>query len=834
MLRQLLAGRIGRWAVLGVVFVGMYSARADHVVLQVEDFEGPWRKQTNISGFQGKGFCTSNAKPGAAKSVMATTLTLRKGGKHAVWVRAYTSENSRRALQMHVNAAPLDVTHTSSERRWAWERAGEVDLAPGKIAIAVHDAADGFESADAVLLTDRKDFDPQMAEQNEKRWSVYKGSIPNEASAIRFMIDAACAPLANHKDPASKEQWDTDRAAVKKNLAKALGLNPMPERTPLKARVTGRAERDAYHIENVVFESRPNFLVTANVYIPKNTPLPAPAVVVVPGHAMEDAKNYELYQMAQLGLARMGILVLALDPIGQGERKVPGFSHPMGYGSLLVGQTNEGYITWDTLRAFDYLATRADVDVDRMGLAGNSGGGENTFYAMPFDERIKAGASFCFVCSYEQWLLHGGNHCICNHLPGIVHDMEQFQIIGLNTPRAFLFGNGAKDKIFPIAGTRDTYRRAQSIYEFYGAKDSVKSVEADMGHGWSQPLREACYGWMSRWLLGKGDGSPIPEGEYEAEDPKSPDVLCFDGNMLPEDSETVVQRNQKLAEKLRQAYMTPPANKKEWDVAKGSLREAIWTVLGGQPADTAPTARPMDSFAREDHTVETLGLTTEPGMEIACLLITPKKSKRSAPAAICLLDGGKTSVRHNQHALALLDGGTTVLALDVRGLGETAAGINENHLVSDGVHLGRPVFAQRVWDVIQAARYLARRDGIDAKRIQCYGEGAQGLLAVYAAALGASFESVTADKPLASFRYFIENDQPQPIWLCAPNILKVTDVAQAAALSAPARLEIRNPIGYGKAPLSADEATTEFAFTKRVYALSGNENGLLIRADAKP
>ncbi len=791
------------------------SVVAEQVLLQVEDFDGPWRKQTNITGYLGTGFRTSNANPAVADSTMKGTARIEEPGAYAVWVRAYTSENSRRALQAEVAGKRLAVTHRSSERHWMWEKAGELALAAGEVPVVVHDAADGFESADAILLSDDLAYRPDAQEALERQWLVYDGKTPREANALRFNIEACCAALDNLPPaPAAKADWEAKRAGVRDALAEALGLAPMPEKTPLDARVTGKAERDRYTIENVLFESRPHFYVTANLYIPKDVPLPVPAVVVTMGHAMEHGKNYELYQRAQLGLVHQGFAVLGVDPIGQGERRRPGYDHPLGYGSLLVGRSNEGYIVWDTLRALDYLVSRPEVDASRIGLTGNSGGGECTFYTMPFDDRFAAGASFCFVCSYEQWIRHGGNHCICNHFPGIVHKMEEYEIIGLNAPRPFLFGNGAKDKIFPIRGVRDTFERSEALYACYDAADCVRSVEADLGHGWSQPLREAGYGWLCHWLMNKGDGSPIAEGDYDCEDPNAPDILCLDGGPMPEDELTMVDLNRQRADALRVGYATPPDNADIWAQQAMAWRDALWEQLGGRPEDSAPKAQVIREFSWDAIQVEALSLEVEPGMSIAALTLTPPGATESADALLYLHDAGKAEARQDPLVRLLLDAGTTVLAIDPRGLGETQ--VHENHLTSDSICLGRPIFAQRAWDTLQAARYLKTRTS---GPIACYGYGACGLTAVFAAGLGAPIDRLLAERPLASFRFFLENDQPQPIWLSIPGMLETADVAQVAALAAPAALCLADAVGFGLKPLAPEQALEEFAFTQAAYAL---------------
>lgn len=814
-----------RWSHVTAVLLllSLSHARADHLLLQVEDFEGDWRRQTNISGYLGKGFCTSNANPKVARSKMTKSVPITKGGKHAVWARGYTSSNSRRAFCVQVGATIFDRTHTRTRRGWIWEKAGEIDLKPGKVTITIRDADNGYESVDAVMLTDRLDVDPGA---EERRWEVYGGKVPDEANAIRFNIDALCRTLAKRTDPADRAAWQARRGKTRERLIAALGLDPMPERTPLNARITGRAEREDYRIENVVFESMPDFYVTANVYIPKKAKLPAPAVVVVPGHAMKDGKNYGLYLTAQIGLVRQGIIVLGYDPIGQGERRLPGFDHVLGYGSLLVGRTNEGMITWDTSRAVDYLLSRDDVDPKRLGLAGNSGGGENTFYAMPVETRFAVGTSFCFVCSYEQFFRFGGNHCICNHLPGIVHHMEEFEILGLNVPKPFLFGNGIKDRIFPIKGVRETYRRANRIYEMYDAADKLRSVEVDLGHGWSKPLREACYGWMAKWLCGRGNGDPIAE-TFDPPDANSPDLLCFKDGKMPAGYETVVTLNRKCADEFRSKYPQAPTSAEAWKQRADAWRDEVWACFGGRPDAFTPTAKRVRTFAWDGHKVEVLRLTTEPGMEIPAVLVLPKNATKPCPACVVLGLEDKSHMESDRRVRSMLADGSAVLAIDPRGLGEVHC--HENHLTSDSVCLGRHIFAQRVWDVMQAVSYVSSRDDIDGGRIRCDGRNACGLHGLFAAVLGAPLASVELAAPPASFRYFLEDDQSQPIWLAVPNLLKVIDVAQVVALAAPRPVTLNGPVGYAKKPLRRQQLGDEFAFAAKVYDLCGAAERLTVK-----
>ena len=169
--------------------------------------------------------------------------------------------------------------------------------------------------------------------------------------------------------------------------------------TPLNPRITGAVERDAYRIEKVIFESRPNFLVTGNLYVPKGRDFPLPAVVGTCGHS-NNGKAYTQYQSFAQGLARQGYVVLIFDPIGQGERlQYPNkkLQSRIGVGvrehlyggnqQFLVGEFFGAWRAWDGVRALDYLLTRKEVDPKHIGVTGCSGGGTMTTWLCGVERR---------------------------------------------------------------------------------------------------------------------------------------------------------------------------------------------------------------------------------------------------------------------------------------------------------------------------------------------------------------------------------------------------------------------------------------------------------------
>jgi dienelactone hydrolase len=321
---------------------------------------------------------------------------------------------------------------------------------------------------------------------------------------VRSAEQAGNAARAALKTRADAEAYIRD---VRKKIADCFG--PFPKKTPLNPRVTGKVERDAYTIEKVIFDSRPDFPVTANLYVPKGKPFPLPGVVGSCGHST-NGKAAEPYQSFAQGLARLGYVVLIFDPIGQGERVQYGHvekPHRPGVGvgehllagnqQFLVGEFFGSWRAWDGIRALDYLLTRKEVEPRLVGVTGNSGGGTMTTWLTGVEPRWAFAAPSCFVTTFrrnlENELPQDTEQCppkaLALHL-----DHADFLAAMAPKPVAIL----AKEKdYFDVRGAREAYQRLQKLYKLLGAEGNVGLFTGPTGHGYSQENREAMYQWFN-------------------------------------------------------------------------------------------------------------------------------------------------------------------------------------------------------------------------------------------------------------------------------------------------------------------------------------------------
>src|ERR1700722_2811099 len=312
-----------------------------------------------------------------------------------------------------------------------------------------------------------------------------------------------------------------DAVAARRKLVRATMIESVggfPERTPLTPRITGTIDRGDYRIEKIVFESQPRFFVTANLYLPKTGLPPYPAILYPLGHEL-GGKSYATWQQMLGSLARRGYVALAWDPLGQEERKQ--FFDPdwndskffsstvehteLGAQCMLVGDAIARYTIWDGIRALDYLVSRPEVDASRIGAAGNSGGGTHTSYLSALDDRIKVAAPSCYITSWRALLDALGPQDGEQVFPGwLKNGMDFPDFIYSFAPKPFLVLSAIRD-FFPIGGVRESFAEAQRVYDSLGSGDKLQKVEADDGHGYSKPRRQAAYRWFARWLKSQED-----------------------------------------------------------------------------------------------------------------------------------------------------------------------------------------------------------------------------------------------------------------------------------------------------------------------------------------
>ncbi len=491
-------------------------------------------------------------------------------------------------------------------------------------------------------------------------------------------------------------------------------LGPMPARTPLNARNVGTLQEDGYRIEKIIFESQPGHLVTGNLYVPAGEG-PFPAVLVPCGHSQS---GKAAQQSICLSLVSAGFIAFSYDPIGQGERtqliKPDGkplvgmtTEHTLlGSSSTPVGRSAATYRIFDGFRAIDYLVSREEVDAAKIGVTGVSGGGTMTSFLMALDERVACAAPSCYITSYPRLLATIGPQDAEQNIFGqIARGLDHADYLIMRAPKPTLILAGTQD-FFDIQGTWDSFRQAQRAYTRLDAGERVAIIETDTKHGYPKAQREAMVRWMKRWMLGKDEPWTEPQLKTRPER----DLLCTDKGqvMLLDGAVSVVDLNVALAKEIeaKRRELWKPEHQAE--TLKQVRRISGIRELANLPV---PKSQRIAIVSRAATTIEKIIIEPEPGIQLPALLFKPAKA--NGQRTLYLHGSGKhVDAGAEGEIEKLVATGITVLAVDLRGMGETGLpgpnlwGGDWNDIFVSYL-LGRSLVAMRAEDVIASARFLA-------------------------------------------------------------------------------------------------------------------------------
>jgi dienelactone hydrolase len=576
------------------------------------------------------------------------------------------------------------------------------------------------------------------------------------------------------KDDYEKRKTPEEIAAYQKRYHHAFisAVGGLPERTPLNPKVVGTVTRPGYRVEKVIFESQPKHYVTGLLFLPaaKRFKGRCPGVLVPCGHAFE-AKGYDAYQAMGALLALNGMVAFVFDPIDQGERGQymgpdgwPKFwgidAHTqVGMCSIPLGRNTALFEIWDGMRAIDYLQSRPEVDPNRIGCTGNSGGATQTSFLMCLDDRIHAAAPSCYITSTERELeLRGADDAeqqIFNQLNTGPHEAD---FIMMRAPSPVLEMCATHD-FFDVGGTWNSIRYAKRLFTRLGLPERVDILENDAGHNYDPVQREAAARWMSRWLLHQDRVIVEPKIQLlsEKEYTCTPDgkVMSLPG------ARSVYDLNDDYEKQL---LLSRVANWATWG-RKPPLDE-VRKIAGIRKLADLPKPRveTLDTIARTGYKIEKLVIRPEKGIALPALLFLPEK-RDGGRAVLYLHDKGKAADAGAGGPIEkLVQAGLPVLAVDLRGNGQTQSttpGLygSDYQDAQIAYMLGRSVVGMRAEDILICAKTALERtsSGPDGT-IDLIAVGNIGIPALHAAALEPGlFNRVELRRMLVSWANIVHN-----------------------------------------------------------------------------
>ncbi|NLH73119.1 MAG: prolyl oligopeptidase family serine peptidase [Verrucomicrobia bacterium] len=591
----------------------------------------------------------------------------------------------------------------------------------------------------------------------------------------------------------TKAEAEAYVAEVRERIRACFG--PFPEKTPLNPRVTRVIDRGAYRIENIVFESRPGFMVTGNLYVPQSRTLPLPGVIGVCGHS-DNGKAAESYQSFSQGLARMGYVVFIIDPLGQGERlQYPdaGLKSRIGVGvrehlhagnqQFLVGEFIGTWRAWDAIRALDYLLTRKEVDQRHIGVTGNSGGGTMTTWLCGLDERWTMAAPSCFVTTFRRNLE--------NELPA---DTEQCP------PRAIALGLDHEDFIaamapkpviilakeldyFDVRGTEEAFGRLKHLYSLLGAGENIAMFAGPTPHGFSKENREAMYRWFNR-ITGISNAEIEPELVLE----KDETLWCAPkGQVVELKSRTVPGYTAERSRSLSAQRARP---------GLGDLQRAVIDMLRLPPRHRAPDYRILRPISGRGYPLPhaaVYAVETEPGIQAVVYRLGPeplasRPSGKPSRAILYVAHHSSDAELRSQPLVRQLfseEPEAAFYTCDVRGIGESRPDTCGSNSFLDpygsdyfyaihSIMLDQPYVGQKTHDVLSVLDWLKAHGHTEVHLAAC---GWGTLPATFAALLSELVVQVTLKNALTAYADVAESElYSWPLSCFVPGVLSRFDL----------------------------------------------------------
>ena len=564
------------------------------------------------------------------------------------------------------------------------------------------------------------------------------------------------------------DDWNAKKDLYRKQLHEMLGLDPLPERTPLQATVTGTVQHDEFEVRNLHFQSSPGLYVTANLYVPKNLTAPAPTILYVCGHGRVkidgiDYGNKTYYQHHGAWFARNGYVCLAIDTIQLGE--LSGIHHGTYRHSMWWwnsrGYSPAGVEAWNCIRALDYLTSLDVVDKNRLGVTGRSGGGAYSWWIATLDERIKVAAPVAGITDLQNHVADGvvEGHCDCMYHVN-TYGWDFAPVAALVAPRPLLILNTDDDGIFPLDGVNRLFAQVRRIYRLHGKKSNLGLVITPGGHSDSQELRVPAFNWFNKHLMGKSVLIDQPATKLF-----TPQQLKVFEKLPSEERTTTIHDTFP-----RIAADNTKAKRPE---IMANLREK---TFGGWPRRGGQLRLEKESDTKRDGVrVAVYEFDSQPGIRLRMHVAHETGLAKGAPVHLQVLN--------DNQAEGIAGASGVRVTFSPRGIGPTRLSQNKKHLTQTRrrfMLLGQTLAGQQVWDVrrcIRAVRTLERCAGAP---LELWGTGDSASLVT----LASLFEKKISKLNLSDYP---ATDRKQPDFL---NISRFATPAQLLDLAS-RKIEVR-------------------------------------------
>lgn len=577
----------------------------------------------------------------------------------------------------------------------------------------------------------------------------------------------------------------------RRQFLEMMGLGDLPaagQRGPVAYEVTGVIERPTFRIEKLYYESLPNLYVTANLYLPLAGAINRrrPAMLYVCGHVPQQKFHYQAHARR---FAELGFPTLIAETVQLGE--AAGFHH---------GCYREGWFHWysrgyspaaiellNGIRGLDLLAARPDVDPERLGVTGISGGGATTWSIAAADERVRACSPVCGTATLESHVYDRvvDGHCDC--MWWINTGLWDLADVGaLIAPRPLLIASANQDGIFPLDSIRKVHAQLERLYRTLGSADRIRLVETPGGHSYHARSRTAIFSWFLEHLMDTQiPPSEVGDVELDQRRLESEAALKVYAAGPPPGNRAVTIQDELIG-------LAPPpviASKADLGRVRRRIADALLTsTFRHFPRDPPPLDVEEEYFL--DGGVGTrFAFTSEAGWRLHGTRRNPGDVQGPVPVIVVLKSPGEAR-SDSDNFIAPLRSPWIKAVVDPRGTGDTSWGDDLNwHVRRASAWTGRTIASMRVWDTLRALQAVRTLPGVDPAHVSLAARGEMAAVALYAALIDGAIDALLLESPPATQNAASQKDGKGPA-IEMLSCLRLTDLPYVAGLLYPAQLVV--------------------------------------------
>lgn len=625
-----------------------------------------------------------------------------------------------------------------------------------------------------------------------------KKQVSDESNNIRRYLIEKASEITDHSFAGinTLAEWKNKKDKRYHELAEMMGISDFPlngEKSPLNVKITGTIQQKGYHIDKLYYESLPGLFVRANLYVPDNMKKPGAAILYVCGHSPTQKVHYQAHPQK---FAQLGFVCLIIETIQWGEVRGDHWGcYAKGWFNWYSrGYDPAGVELWNAIRGIDLLSSLKEVDPQKIGVTGISGGGSQSWYIAAMDPRVKAVAPVCGASTLKAQITSRtiDGHCDCM-MPINTYQQDFTDIGALIAPRPLLICQADRDGLNTIESVRELYSKVENIYKLYDAPDKIGLVETPGGHSYHKISRAKIFSFFMKHLMGK-KVTPEEVGDI---DQHGQNLLSEDELRVYTDGQPANDRTTTIQDSFIKLHTDPEvSNEQQLFDFRDSVKNFLKSRTFGAFPEKQSALSPVLEFRTLDggkYGEDIYSFVPEAGWRLKTDFHWEHPKDSLKPLVIVLQNADQNRWDTYSFASEIAKDQNTAF-FDVRGVGEAGwAPDLQWHIRRASAWTGRTIASMQVYDLLRCLEFCRTLPGVDPAQISIAARNEMCVVALYAALMDGKCKSVILKNPPETQDMASDPEGKGPATEML-NCLRITDVYQIPALLTPATVTFSGKI----------------------------------------